>query len=184
MLSLFQEDGNSKSLYFKLNNSLHTLSPRCSSTYKIAGVYAIFKDDVCHYVGQSKNIPSRLSTHLCGKYRNADRVKIFFAGDTQGYPDYDCLFYEWSKDDQTEALENNEALCISFFKPIENIFIPESNGGDDDWILDPESESATIDIELDCFSVYFDPCVLSDASKLLKECFLEELKALKGVGNA
>lgn len=184
MLSLFECERESKQLFFKLNNSLQLLSPRSSSTYKIAGIYAIYKGDVCHYVGQSKNLPSRLATHLCGKYKDADLVKLFFAGEYCGHTDSECPFYEWSKHDQTEALEANEALCISLFEPIENIYIPDKVEGDQYWLIDPSSESARIDIDESDFSVYRDPYSIMRSSSLLQEVFTYETESIRSAINA
>ncbi len=180
MLAVFNNDGESSSLYFKLNNSLHLLSPQSSATYKIAGVYAIYKGGVCYYVGQSKNIPSRIATHLSGKYENADRVKIFFAGETEGLADQDCNFYDWPKSEQADALEANEAVCISLFKPIENIKIPVDSDGDNDWFITPEVESARIDKDGRCFSVYRDPYDIGLASDTLEERISHDKKSLGG----
>ena len=42
---------------------------------KTIGVYTIYNDDICVYVGQSKNIASRLATHLSGRYKKATKIK-------------------------------------------------------------------------------------------------------------
>ncbi len=118
MLASFTRPETSKHLYFNLNNSLHLADPMFSPTYKVAGLYAIFKNDICYYVGQSKNVPSRLSTHLTGKYESCDLVKVYFI-DEDGFSD----FYERSKDSQKAILENNESYLISELKPIENIMV-------------------------------------------------------------
>ena len=182
MISIFECERESKSLYFKLNNSLHLLSPESSSTYKIAGIYAIYKNNVCHYVGQSKNLPSRLATHLCGKYKDADTVAIYFAGELGGV--YDCPFYSWSKSDQTECLLANEALCIKELEPIENIYIPENADGDNDWLIEPGSESVCIDIDENDFSVYRDPFEILRASKTIQSALIYELKAIRRAQDA
>jgi len=85
-------------LYFSIDKLL-----RISDDKKIGGIYVIFKDDICLYVGQSKNIASRLSTHLCGKYKNVDKILIF-----EGY-------------EEIEDLIPSEKCAIQIFKPIENI---------------------------------------------------------------
>lgn len=181
MLSIFSSEKESKSIYFHLSHSFHLFDVVSSPTYKIAGVYAIFKDGVCHYVGQSKNLPSRIATHLSGKYSNADHVKVFFAGETEQYHDNSCCFYEWNKQDQTDCLEANESLCMAYFKPIENIYIHGNGEGDVDWILNPESESVVIDIDSDTFCVYRDPFCFLMASKTLKDCYESESKLIRGV---
>ena len=95
--------------------------PILSPTYKISGLYAIFKEDICLYVGQSKNIPSRLSTHLTGRYEEADRIDVCFICE-----DFFGDFHERSKAAQTAILVNNENELINRLKPIENIFVDRS----------------------------------------------------------
>jgi predicted GIY-YIG superfamily endonuclease len=118
MLASFDRPETAKHLYFNLNNSLHLADPMFSPTYKVAGLYAIYKNDICYYVGQSKNVPSRLSTHLTGKYESCDLVKVYFI-DEHGFHS----FYEKNKDDQRVILENNEKYLIRKLKPIENIMV-------------------------------------------------------------
>jgi len=124
MLSVFFRPEDSKKLYFKLNNSLHLGDPPFGPTYKIAGLYAIYRGDTCYYVGQSKNLPSRIATHLTGKYESADRVDLFFIGE-----DNFCGFYaDRNKEEQKSILTNNENWLIQKLKPIENIYIQEFDG--------------------------------------------------------
>jgi len=120
MLAVFERPEESKALYFHLNNAIHLASPPCSSTYKIAGIYAIYKNDVCYYVGQSTNLPSRLATHLTGKYSVVDRVELHFIGD-ETYKN----FYTQPKHIQKMILENNESWLISELKPIENLIVKD-----------------------------------------------------------
>jgi len=115
MLASFERPETSKHLYFNLNNALHLADPIFSPTYRIAGLYAIYKNNVCYYVGQSKNLPSRLSTHLTGKYESCDLVELFFVDDDD--------FYIRSKEAQKLILETNESLLIELLKPIENLYI-------------------------------------------------------------
>ena len=123
---MFKMPKEGKSIYFKLNNSLHLLDPPTSSTYKISGIYAIYKNDICYYVGQSKNLPSRVATHLSGKYSVADRVDLFFV-DLEAFDD----FYDRSKDNQRRILENNESRAIDLLEPIENILVKNEYVGDE-----------------------------------------------------
>ena len=116
MISISDKPEDSKSLYFSLNNSFLISRFRVSSTLKLPGVYAIFKDKVCYYVGQSKNIASRLATHLNGKYKNADEILIYTA-----YEHISDDFYTLHKDDQSHLLLLNEDILIDIFKPVENI---------------------------------------------------------------
>lgn len=129
MLTHFEKPEDSKELYFKLSNSFHlTMFEDRSSTSKFAGLYAIFKNDVCMYVGQSQNLASRLSQHLSGKYESADKVLIFSAI-SNGYDD----FFDRTKDDRKWILENNEKLLIKELQPIENLMLP-----DDGYSLDAQ----------------------------------------------
>ena len=120
MIATFEQPETSKHLYFNLNNALHLANPPFSATYKIAGVYAIFKNDKCYYVGQSKNLPSRIATHLTGKYESVDRVDLHFIGE-----DNFCGFYSRTKSEQKEILENNEKWLINRLKPIENLLVSD-----------------------------------------------------------
>lgn len=71
---------------------------------KVRGIYVIFKDGICLYVGQSENIASRLATHLSGKYHDADNILVF----------------EVSSADQNDLI-SSEKYAIKYFKPIENV---------------------------------------------------------------
>lgn len=94
-----------KELFFKLKTSL-CMNDNYES--KIEGLYVIFKDDVCLYVGQSKNIASRLATHLSGAYNTADKILVY-------------IDYEENYD-----LTESEKWLIQYFKPIENKLIDYS----------------------------------------------------------
>ena len=77
MFTTFHKDLTSTQIYYKLNSSFQiTLIEYQSSTLKFAGLYAIFKGDICYYVGQSQNLASRISQHITGKYNSCDRVSI------------------------------------------------------------------------------------------------------------
>ena len=58
---------DSKEYFLKLNSSFCLSGLEHSDRNRLAGVYAILQKDVCFYVGQSKNLASRLATHLTGK---------------------------------------------------------------------------------------------------------------------
>ena len=133
MLSVFMKPDGSRALFFRLNNALHLTNPYCSNTYKMAGVYAIYKNDVCYYVGQSKNLPSRISTHLTGKYESADRVDVYFIGDENFGG-----FYERDSETRKAILENNEKWLITTLKPIENLLVT-------DWEIPCEKLSTDFD---------------------------------------
>ncbi len=121
MLTHFEKPEESKELYFKLSNSFHlTMFDDRSSTSKFAGLYAIFKNDVCMYVGQSQNLASRLSQHLSGKYSSADKVLIYSVT-SNGFID----FFDRAKDSRKNILENNERIMIKELQPVENLLLPD-----------------------------------------------------------
>lgn len=97
-----------KELFFDLKSKLNMGD--CSH-----GWYVIFKDDICLYVGQSKNLPSRIATHLKGKYNTADKILIY-----QSYGDI------------KDELLLTEQLLMQIFKPIENILVDYSKDIDTD----------------------------------------------------
>jgi len=101
MFSYFKKSKNQKSLYFQLEQEFKKID----SEFKVAGVYAIYKDDICLYVGQSKNIPSRLATHLSGKYKDCSKILVFTVIDE--YSDLIPL----------------EKFTMQLLKPIENILV-------------------------------------------------------------
>lgn len=156
MLTHFEKPEDSKELYFKLSNSFHlTMFEDRSSTSKFAGLYAIFKNDVCMYVGQSQNLASRLSQHLSGKYESADKVLIFSVVSNGCYD-----FFDRSKEARKTILENNEKLLIKELRPIENLMLPDQDFNLDedqrfqffDYLSDPD-----ISIECaSCTTVYID----------------------------
>lgn len=123
MLTHFERPSESRELFFKLADSLHVTNFESrSGTSKFAGLYAIYKAGNCMYVGQSQNLASRISQHICGKYESADSLVIFMAVNN-GFDD----FYERSKDARKAILENNEKLLIKMLKPIENLDLPDQD---------------------------------------------------------
>jgi len=119
MLANFTKPDTSKELYFRLSNAFRLSDIYCSSTCKYSGVYAIYKESVCYYVGQSSNMPSRLSTHLTGKYSAADEIRLYMPSEF----DYFSDFYSERKESQIQILEENENHCINRFSPVENILV-------------------------------------------------------------
>lgn len=83
-----------KHLYFEINRVFEE---------RVKGIYSIYKDDICLYVGQSKNLASRIATHLKGKYENCDRVDVFV------------------DIEETDELLKLEKYMIQKLKPIENV---------------------------------------------------------------
>lgn len=116
-------DIEQKKLYFKLKSSFELLD--INSTI---GLYSIHKNGLCLYVGQSKNIPSRIATHIKGKYANADEINFYLAINN-GYKDINDM----QNDIVNKILLSNEMLMIKELKPIENIIadydfeLPENN---------------------------------------------------------
>ena len=120
MLTRFHKPDDGKELYFKLNSSFQIVNLTCASpTHKYAGVYAIYKNDICYYVGQSQNIASRLSQHLTGKYDSATRVDCFLVVEN-GFTD----FHSRNKESRKSILEYNEMAFMDRLKPIENLITP------------------------------------------------------------
>lgn len=97
-----------KEFYFDLNWFMQ----RSSGNNKTHGAYVIYKDDICLYVGQSKNMSSRIATHLHGKYAMADRVIVYI---DEEYLDVD------GTDD--EILLESEKYLMNKLQPIENVLV-------------------------------------------------------------
>lgn len=133
MLTVSYRPEDSKALYFRINSSLNLLDTPLSPTFKLPGVYAIFKQDTCFYVGQSKNVASRLATHITGKYKKADKIIIFPpAGEECG-----CLeFYDLTTENQSHILRLNESILIDRLKPIENILTEYNSDNTYDFVFD------------------------------------------------
>lgn len=142
MLTVFDRPETSKDWYFKISGALNFSYPMKSDDHKVAGLYAIYKNNICLYVGQSKNIPSRLSTHLTGRYEVCDDIRIFYVCEEEHFEG----FYSWSSKEQTQVLESNEAKLINILKPTENIMVNrEADINEDDLFyhiqsLDHESD--------------------------------------------
>lgn len=114
MTARFYFDGlDQKTLYFKINSCLNLES---ENEKRIAGVYAIFKDDICLYVGQSKNLASRATSHILGKYSNCDYIKLIDITDV-GFVN----FWDRSEPSRQSVLNNAEITLMQILKPIENV---------------------------------------------------------------
>lgn len=124
------EDIEQVALYYKLNNAF-SIDNDSGKTEKIKGIYAIYNNDICLYVGQSKNIASRLATHIKGKYKIATEI-YFWNVENIGFSDFDSR----STDSKSSILDNIEKYVMSKLTPIENISIdmtisiPEDNAPD------------------------------------------------------
>lgn len=99
MFSCFTKERVQKELYFQLKNSFKMES---ELDEKEAGIYSIYSGDNCVYVGQSRNITSRLATHLSGKYSECTKINIYLIEDIN-------------------LLDNTERYAICKLKPIDNI---------------------------------------------------------------
>lgn len=106
-----------KVLFFKLKTSLN-LDSIDGVDRKVAGVYAIYKDDLCLYVGQSTNIASRLATHIKGKYQEFTKIYVLDI-ENIGW----CDFKDRNKKTQDNILLSVEKYVMSILNPIENINI-------------------------------------------------------------
>ena len=115
MFSYFKKSKNQKKLYFQIDSEFK------KSDYednKIPGIYAIFKDDLCLYVGQSKNIASRIATHLSGKYKECSKILIYPTVD----PDDDLIELEKFVMQELEPTEN---LLIDFTEKLDHSLFAE-----------------------------------------------------------
>lgn len=122
MFTLFDTPEDSRELYFKLSSSFQISSRHFNKSFKFSGIYAIYRNDNCYYVGQSQNLASRISQHLSGKYKSCDKIEIFMPN-TNGFSD----FFSRSKETRKIILEKNEMLLMSILKPIENLITPPSD---------------------------------------------------------
>lgn len=120
MFTSFYTPESKTELYYKLNSSLQiTGFDYQLKNYKFAGLYAIYKNNVCLYVGQSKNLARRISDHLSGRYSEADQIHVFYATGN-GFSNFD----DRGVDAQKSILDTNELKLIDELKPIENIITP------------------------------------------------------------
>lgn len=117
MISYFYEgDINHKSyknLYIKLKECIGMFD-REDRNAKIQGIYFIYnKNNELMYIGQSKNIASRITTHIRGKYRNSHKIII-----------------ESIEDD---SLDDIERFLIDKLKPIDNIIVEQNYDLSESW---------------------------------------------------
>ncbi len=103
---MFEKD--QKKLFLGLRNAFSY----CNEDDNLPGIYLITnKNNDLMYIGQSKNIASRLSTHLSGKYQKSHLVYIL-----------SC---------PKEYLLDVENLLINTLKPIDNILVPRGSSTPD-----------------------------------------------------
>jgi hypothetical protein len=118
MITLFSiQNVEQKELFFKLSNAF-SLRENTVLSRKVSGLYAIFKNDICLYVGLSTNLPSRLATHLRGKYSSCTTIRVYLP-EENGFPD----FYERNEPARKEILSLNEKALMAYLKPIDNLDI-------------------------------------------------------------
>ena len=111
------EECKQDALYYKLNSAF-SLDSESGLSEKIKGVYAIYNKDTCLYVGQSKNIASRIATHLRGKYETATDVFMWNV-EHIGFSN----FMDRQADNKKYILDNCEQYLMGKLKPIDNLLI-------------------------------------------------------------
>lgn len=151
MLAHFSiQDLDQKEIFFKLSNAI-SLSNKFNPGRKVHGIYAIYNEHgVCCYVGQSKNIASRLATHIRGRYSNFSSIKVY-TPEFNSFEDY----YERNEPSKSAILDYNEKVLMSIEKPVDNILI------DLDLIIDKDKtfSSFTEDSFYPCFEIKSDDYV-------------------------
>ena len=141
LASFIDFDLTQKQLYFKLNNAL--LLEHTPELTKLSGVYAIYSSNICLYVGQSKNLASRIATHMKGKY-DLKELSIFIF-----LPyDYYETFTELDVSDQSLILLKNESYLIKKLKPVENIIADHSIEIDKDFAFTSIIEDSWPEMEI------------------------------------
>lgn len=101
MFSFIHKEREQKQLFFQIDVEFK----KCVED-KTIGIYAIYRDEVCLYVGQSKNMASRIATHLSGKYKECTSVIVYR-----------------SNEEETFILDETEKFVMQQLKPSENIQI-------------------------------------------------------------
>ena len=180
MFTTFERDIDPKDFYFKLNNSFQITSTEYQSpTVKFAGLYAIYKNNTCYYVGQSQNLASRICQHINGKYASADRVEIFLVR-ANGFDD----FHARSKESRKVILESNESNLIKILKPIENLMLPNDDFSisDDAIFTSFDEQDITITLEKNYISTCKYNSILLDDVKALAEHNAYIIHMVKDIG--
>lgn len=164
------KNAGQKELFYKINNLINLEN----ETYEkeLSGVYAIYKNDICLYVGQSKNLASRISTHISGKYKECDFIYLFDVRKL-GYDD----FFSLEEDERKLILDNCEKYLISILQPIENIIADFSfKLNDDEKPYFYEEEIIYSHFMVDCRRLKYDfitilnepDCAIIDSSLLYR----------------
>ena len=106
-----KENTNQKHFYFLLQSVIKGFYDIDHN--KIPAVYAIYNQKKCVYVGQSRNISSRISTHYYNAYDNCTHIAIFLLTDLI---DDGC-----SDEYKKNVLDENELFLMHYLKPCDNI---------------------------------------------------------------
>lgn len=149
MFSFIHKEREQKQLFFQIDTEFK----KCVED-KTIGIYAIYRDEVCLYVGQSKNMASRIATHLSGKYKECTSVIVYRSNEEESF----CL-------DETEKfvmkeLKPSENIQIDFSYEIDKSKIMESS------ILYRMDYCESENIEYDLKEMY-DCVILNSRSDLL-----------------
>jgi len=112
----FQKEDEQKKLFFQINDFFKCVKEDYEID-KISGLYSIYQNDLCLYVGQSSNLPSRLATHIKGKYENCTKIEVFV--DTEDYGD--LLSYEKQL---MQKLKPTENVLVDFTEKIDIDYNP------------------------------------------------------------
>lgn len=180
-----------KELYWQLTSLFKQYNPILLHKNRLAGIYSIHVNDICAYVGQSKNLANRLSTHLSGKYNlDAVEVRVYLFGQEE-YKNF------YSKNDgfQTRYLELVESMFIQFYKPTENIIADYSLSENDLYIdfinRNCMNEKIPGDIEIEkkngyFFAGSFNDCDFKESLKMksrMAQTLFVDLKQMLGQNN-
>lgn len=93
----------------------------------VCGLYAIYKDDECLYVGQSTTLGKRILQHVTEtqRYCDFDKIVCFFAearlDGEEWYRDYDNDGYFIPSQHHKRLLDLNEYFLIDLLNPTDNI---------------------------------------------------------------
>ena len=154
------ESKDYKLLYSSISNAFKNLNKEYNN--KISGVYIIYnKNQDVVYVGQSKNIASRITTHMRGKYKKSYKIDVF----PLDYVD-------------DEQITSFERFLITKLKPIDNVMVEQTyNPIDVESILLHEDietleDKEIIELLIPCF------CVFPNNKFIVKGDFLSSLYIL------
>lgn len=101
MFSFIHKEREQKQLFFQIDAEF-----KKSTKDKTRGIYAIYRDDICLYVGQSNNMASRIATHLSGKYKECTSILVYRSNEEENF-----------------ILDETEKFVMQQLKPSENIQI-------------------------------------------------------------